>query len=178
MTTPAYTTPVYPAAFPLPDHGPYYGVMDFGILRSSTPTAEASQIKISNAMRPELSLTFSMDNSTYLTWWNWVKEYAYTWFMLESVNPHLPTYITSERRIRFTGDLQYRKVGDNWLSITVPAELYIGDNDDPQDPLRIFDQIDAGSASSPSTDIIDSGEPSSPSDPNSTVRAELYYYGY
>ena len=177
MSAPDYTTPVYPETFPLPDHGPYYGVMTFGVLRSSVITAEASQIKLSNAMRPEISLTFSMNNATYLTWWNWVKEYAYTWFMLETVNPHIPTNITSERRIRFTGDLQYRKVGDNWLSISVPAELYIGDIDDPQDVVRVFDQIEAGSPSSPSPDIIDSGEPATPSDPTNNIRAELYYYG-
>ena len=170
-------TPAYPTNFPLPDHGPYSGTLDFGILRSSIPSAEASQIKIANAMRPELSLTFSMTNPDYLTWWEWVKEYAFTWFTMETVNPHIPTDITSSRRLRFIGDLSYQKRGDNWLSITVAAELYMGDNDDPQDVVRVFDQIDAGEAGSPSPDNIDSGEPATPSDPTNNIRAELYYYG-
>ncbi len=171
------TAPTYPATFPLPDHPPYSGDLDAGLLRSNTPSAQASQIKIGNAFRPNLSLTFSMTNDQYLQWWTWVKEWGYNWFIMDTVNPHAPTDITSPRRLRFSGDLSYQKRGDNWLSITVPAELYIGDIDDPLDQVRVFNLINGGTPTVLAPDNIDAGTPANPSNAD-TIRAELYYYGY
>lgn len=167
--------PAYPANFPSPDFGSYSGAMDMGLLRTSLPTAQASQIKIGNAMRPHISLTFSMKNDLYLQWWGWMKEYAWTWFTMDLVNPRQPDLITSNQRVRFTSDLQYRKRGDNWLSITVAAELYQGDIDDPANQGRVFNIIDGGGPSAPPADDINAGTPALPST-GGIIAAELYYY--
>jgi hypothetical protein len=169
------TTPAYPANFTAPEHTAYSGYMEVGLLRTSLPSAQASQIKIGNAARPQLSLTFAMTNVDYVAWWDWVKEYAWTWFTMDLVNPRQPTLITSNQRVRFVSDLQYRKLGHNWMSITVAAELYQGDIDDPANQGRVFDIIDSSGPATPPVDIINAGTPAAPSDPDS-ISAELYYY--
>jgi hypothetical protein len=169
------TTPAYPATFVQPYNRAYTGTLEIGLLRTSLPTAQASQIKISNAMRPELSMTFAMKNTEYKDWWEWVKQYAWTWFTMDLVNPRQPTLITSNQRVRFISDLQYQKRGDNWLTVTVAAELYQGDIDDPANQGRIFDTIDSSGPATPPDDIIDAGTPALPSDPD-IINAELYYY--
>jgi hypothetical protein len=61
------------------------------------------------------------------------------------------------------------------MSITVAAELYLGDIDDPIYQARVFDIIDSSGPATPPVDIINAGTPAAPSDPDS-ISAELYYY--
>ncbi|GAG52471.1 unnamed protein product, partial [marine sediment metagenome] len=119
--------PDYPATLPLPDHGTYAGSVDQGLIRTTVPSAQANQIYGFNSPRVDISMTFKMVNDKYAEWLTWVKANAFDWFNMPVISPATPTDITSVQSVRFTSDIQYTKLGDNWLSVTVACELIPGD---------------------------------------------------
>jgi len=122
----------YPVGLPLPDHTDYSGLIDYGIIRSSVPASRSNQLQSYNSPQQKLSLSFSMDNDTYLTWLSWARTDGYYWFEIDIISGFNPVDITSTHAIRFIGDISYTKRGDNWLTVSVEAEMIPGE---PQDPL-------------------------------------------
>ena len=165
----------YPTNLPTPDFGSYYGVVDEGLIRTSFPVPAPTQVVWFNSPTVNITMTFSMDNATWLEWSEFASSYGYDWFLMPIVSPKNPLIITSTHRVRFISDMQYQKRGDNWLSITVTAEMVPGDSDDPlAPPERVYDWIIAGSPSTPSPDIIIAGGPSAPSPVG--IKASIYKY--
>ena len=118
---------VYPPEYVLPDRVAYSGTIGQGLIRTTVPRSQANQIQGFNSHRIDLSLTFSMNNDDMIAWYLWVKQYAYYWFLMPVVVPRTKTDpIMSEQNIRFTSDINYQKRGDNWVSLTVAAELIPG----------------------------------------------------
>ena len=118
----------YPLTLPRPDTEGYSGVVDSGLAITPFPTARPNITKVFNSPRVDLSVTFTMTNNVYADdWFPWIIANAYDWFNMQIINPNTPTDITSLQRVRFTSPLQYRKNGDNWLSITVALEMVMGD---------------------------------------------------
>jgi len=117
----------YPPGFPLPETGSYSGVIDFGLVRTSVPTAQASQILNNNSPTIETSLTFKMKNDLLLSWEQWVTNEAYQFFRMPMVSAGTPTNITSVQRVRFISTIQLTKLGDNWSQCTVAVEIVPGD---------------------------------------------------
>ena len=116
----------YPSTLPLPDT--YSGAVSWGLLRSEGGGSELEQRTSFNSARTDFSMTFSMDNSTYYDWYAWIKSFGYDWFEMMVVSNRLPLGpIESFQRIRIVGPVQYSKRGDNWLSVTVQAEMIPGD---------------------------------------------------
>ena len=116
----------YPSTLPLPDT--YTGSVSWGLLRSEGGGPELEQRTSFNSSRTDFSMTFSMDNSTYYDWYAWIKANGYDWFEMLVVSNRLPFGpIESFQRIRIVGPIQYSKRGDNWLSVTVQAEMIPGD---------------------------------------------------
>ncbi len=167
-------TETYPQEFPTPDVTAYNGAITYGLGRTTVPTALANQRKYFNAPRLELSLTFSMTNDEYLTWFDWMRENGLKWFRMPIVSPRMPVDITSTHRIRVMSDYQLEKQGDNWLSVTVGVEAVPGDSEDPFAPVIEPDWVIAGGPSNPSADVIIGGTPASPS--TDWYRGEIYYY--
>lgn len=118
--------PDYPGAYPLPDEGSYSGAIRLGVSRTEVPAARPDQRLRYNAPRVEVSMTFTMTNDDYDTWRTWVEANAYNWFNMPVVSPHEPDDITSTRPVRFISDINYQKQGDDWLSVTVAAEIQQG----------------------------------------------------
>ena len=113
----------YPATLPLPNRTSYAGVVGTGALRTSIVTPLPSQVQTFNAPVTEISMTFSMVNNTYISWSSWTTNNAYQWFRMPVVSGSEPDDILSVRQVRFSSDVSYTKQGDNWLSVTVMAEL-------------------------------------------------------
>ena len=120
--------PSYPANLPLPDQGSYGGSVDSGVIRTNVFASEARQRKTFNSPRVEIGLTFSMTNDDYNVWRPWVRDNAYAFFDMPVISPDVPTDITSTQNLRFISDISYQKRGDNWLSVSVTAELIPGDD--------------------------------------------------
>ena len=118
----------YPANLPLPDQGSYGGSVDSGIIRTNVYAALANQRKSFNSPRVELGLVFSMTNDEYAVWRPWAIAEAYHFFDMPVVSPDAPTDIMSVQNLRFISDISYQKRSDNWLSVSVTAELIPGDD--------------------------------------------------
>ena len=119
----------YPTSLPLPDYSTYSGYISTGLQRSSVPAALANQLQIFNSPRTEINMSFSMDNFEYSLWIVWVLDNAYQWFNMPVISGSAPTDITKVRQARFMSDIAYTKRGDNWLTVTVAAELLPGQPD-------------------------------------------------
>lgn len=120
--------PDYPNTLPLPDTLSYSGEVDVGLIRTDFQTSRANQGINYNSPRTEISMTFAMDNDTYEDdWLPWIKANGFDWFYMPVVGPNAPGTITSTQRVRLISDMQYQKLGDNWLSVTVAAETVPGD---------------------------------------------------
>jgi len=117
----------YPSAFPLPQTENYSGAIDFGIVRTSIPTANASQTINNNSPTTEVSMTFKMKNDDILIWELWALNNGYQYFYMPIVSSATPTDITSVQRVRFISNIQHQKLGDDWSSCTVAAEIVPGD---------------------------------------------------
>lgn len=117
----------YPANYPQADFGTYSGTIDVGLVRTSVPNADASQLRNYNAPTTEISMSFSMTNDTYQTWLTWVLANAYRYFTMPVVSSATPTDITSVQRVRFISPIEYQKAGDDWGTATVAAEIVAGD---------------------------------------------------
>ena len=113
----------YPANLPVADHTAYSGNVDFGLLRTELPTSRAAQNFIYNRSALSISMTFSMLNTQYEEWLNWVLANAYDWFEMDVIAPSegVPN-ITTLMRCRFAGNIDYLKKGDGWLGATVLVE--------------------------------------------------------
>lgn len=118
--------PDYPSTYPLPDGGAYSGSIRPGISRTDIPSPRPNQRNRYNAPRTEISMTFTMTNDDYQTWRTWVLANAYNWFNMPVVSHHDPDDITSTQPVRFISDINYQKRGDDWLSVTVAAEIQQG----------------------------------------------------
>lgn len=118
--------PDYPGTYPLPDSGTYTGTIRPGMSRTEVPAAQPNQRPRYNAPRVEVSMTFTMTNDDYATWRTWVEANAYNWFNMPVVSHYAPDDITSVRPVRFISDINYQKLGDDWLSVTVAAEIQQG----------------------------------------------------
>jgi len=154
----------YPTSLPLPDFGTYAGSIDQGLIRTNMPAASPSQIVGFNAPRTQITMTFSMVNDDFAEWEAWVLEFGYYWFTMPVVSGYEPVVITSTHKIRIISDIEYQKRGDNWLSVSVIAEIIQSDAEDPLAiTTREYDFILAGTPSSPSTDFIDAGQNATPS---------------
>jgi len=165
----------YPATLPLPDFGDYYGVIDKGLIRTAYPAAAPSQLAGYNSPTVIISMTFSMTNAQWTDFAIFVNDSGFDWFRMPVVSPNAPVLITSTMRVRFISDLDYQKQGDNWLSVTVQAEMVLGDEDDPNAMLdRSYDFIVAGTPGSPSVDVMIAGSPSNPSP--TAITASIYKY--
>ena len=116
----------YPSTLPMPDS--YSGVESVGLLSSEGGGPELNRRKSYNSRRIDFQMTFSMDNSTYKTWLSWMQTNGYDWFNMPVIAGRLPTgEIDSIQRTRLTSPITYAKQGDNWLSVSVSAELVPGD---------------------------------------------------
>jgi len=116
----------YPLTLPLPNNSSYSGIIGTGLVRTNIPAALANQLQTFNSPRTEISMTFSMDNFTYINWIIWVQGNAYQWFNMPVISGSEPDVITSTRQVRFISDTAYTKQGDNWVSVSVSAELLPG----------------------------------------------------
>ena len=166
----------YPTTLPLPDYGSYSGVSDKGLVRTSVSTPAPTQIQLYGSPRHDASMVFSMTNDVYADeWLPWVDQFGYDWFNMPVVSPYDPVQITSTHRCRMTTDLQLSKRGDNWLSVSVGVEILQGDKQDPNSPTsRVYDAVNAGVPSNPSTDRVIAGTPANPS--TDTIQGNLYAY--
>ena len=117
----------YPTSLPLPDTQTYSGTIDVGLLRTQVPSARAAHFINNNTPTTEISMTFKMKNDLYTFWLSWALNEGYRWFNMPVVSAGTPANITSEQRVRFISDIQLTKLGDNWLSVTVAAEIVPGD---------------------------------------------------
>jgi len=140
----------YPDGYILPDIGSYEGLIDVGLRRSSMPTALPTQEKVFNSPRELLTLTFSMSNDDYISWFAWARAYGWQWFRIDIISSHKPVLITSNHIIRFVSEINYVKRTDNWVSLEVSAELLPSDAEDPNVPVPIYDWVIAGTPASPS----------------------------
>lgn len=169
--------PQYPAdIYPLPDYGSYSGIVDQGLTRTSAPAAAPNQEVGFNSPRNEIVLTFSMTNTVFESWMDWVEQFGWSWFEMSLVTSFEPVLITSTHRFRMTSQVTRVKRGDNWVSASVSVEMVIGDYEDPAAVgTREYDFIIAGTPASPSVDEIIAGDPL-----NSVllpkIAANLYYY--
>lgn len=164
----------YPSQFVLPDYGNYIGSLNMGQIRTSMPTSNASQIEGFNSARIEISMTFSMTVDDYEAWTAWVIEFAYDWFDMPVISPHMPNYITSDSRIRFISDTALQKRGHDWISVAVTGELIQGDESLNPATATYPNWILAGTPASPSADDIDPGTPAAPS--TNMIVSDLYGY--
>lgn len=164
----------YPETFKAPDHTAYTGSTQYGLERTTIPTAVANQLKYYNRPITQLSLTFSMTNAEWPEWIQWMRDHSLSWFAIPLVTPLAPVDIVSNHQVRFTGQYVYEKRGDNWLSVTIVVEMLQGDDDDDKAQLLDSEWIIAGTPDTPSTDWLLAGTPATPS--TDWVRAELYYY--
>jgi hypothetical protein len=154
----------YPTTLPQPDYGSYAGNVGQGLIRTSIPVPAPNQVIGFNTPRTDWVMTFTMDNDTYKDWIAWVEQYGFGWFLMPVVSRYNPVLITSTHRVRMTTEIQYTKAGDNWLSVTVGAELVPGADQDPLAPtLRLYEFVDGGSPTSPLPDFTQPGTPASPS---------------
>jgi hypothetical protein len=155
---------IYPANLPLPDFGSYGGIIANGLVRTGFANPAPSQIETFNSAAIQISMTFSMDDSTYDEWLAWVIVNGYDFFDMPVVSPHMPLKITSTSRIRFISDLQMSNRSYNWQSVTVSGELIPNDDSVPPSlSISYPNFIQAGTPAAPSTDLIVAGTPSSPS---------------
>jgi len=165
----------YPITLPIPDYGSYSGVSDHGLVRTSIPVAAPNQLLGFNSPTTKITMTFSMDNDTYTDWLVWVTDNGWNWFKMPVVSPLDPVLITSTHSVRFISEVQYQKRGDNWLSVSVTAEMIPGEDEDPLASTgRGYDYILAGAPASPSADTIVAGTPAAPSTP--FIEANIYNY--
>lgn len=165
----------YPANFPLPDRDSYSGLIQQGVVRTSVSVPAPNQILVFSRERTDLAMQFSMTNDLYTDWLAWVYANAYSYFLMPVVSEYTPVDIVSTHRVRFTSDIQYVKRGDDWLTVSVGAEILQGDT---QDPLafsnRVYDFVLGGSPGSPSADVVQPGSPAAPS--TDTITGSLYAY--
>jgi hypothetical protein len=117
----------YPTTLPQPENTGISGTIDVGLVRTNIPTENASQIITNNSPTTEISMTFNMSNDVWATWFAWVTTNAYRFFNMPVVSSATPTDITSVQRVRFISSIQQQKMGDNWMSATVAAEIVPGD---------------------------------------------------
>ena len=112
----------YPTTLPQPSTTA--GVVDPGLLRSDGGGPQLEQRTSFNSVRTDFSMSFEMDNSTYRNeWLPWVEANAFDWFNMDVITNRLAFFIYSNQLVRFTGPVTYQKRGDNWLSVSVTAEL-------------------------------------------------------
>lgn len=166
----------YPTNFPLPDKSSYSGLIQQGIVRTSVAVPAPNQILVFSRERTDLSMQFSMVNDDYTAWIEWVYANGYDYFYMPVISEYTPVDdIFSTHRVRFTTDIQYVKRGDNWLTVSIGAEILQGDT---QDSLalsnRSYEFVLGGSPGSPSPDVVNSGSPSAPS--TDTITGNLYAY--
>lgn len=165
----------YPTTLPLPDRGTYSGSVDYGLQRTSFPVAAPNQLIGFNAYTTKITMTFSMINDDYADWLEWVTDWGWGWFEMPVVSTKNPVLITSTQQVRFISDLAYQKRGDNWLSVSVTAELLPGQPADPLAPTdREYGFIIAETPPFPAPDTIIAGTPDNPSLP--FITANLYNY--
>ena len=116
----------YPGTLPIPDS--YGGGIGVGLISSEGGGPELERRNTYNKRRTDFQMSWSMDNATYKTWLTWVQANAYDWFNMPVITDRTPTTtINSTQRTRFTSPVSYAKQGDNWLSVSVSAELIPGD---------------------------------------------------
>jgi hypothetical protein len=165
----------YPNNYPLPDKDSYSGLVQQGIVRTSANVPAPNQILVFSRERTDLTMQFSMTNDFYEYWIEWVYTYGFNYFWMPVISEYNPVNIFSEHRVRFTSDIQYVKRGDNWLTVSIGAEILQGDTEDfLAASTRVYDFIIGGSPSSPSVDIVQAGTPSNPS--TDKIIGNLYAY--
>ena len=168
--------PDYPDIYPLPNHTAYSGSRNSGLLRSSAPSPAPNQISTFNSATTQISMTFNMTESLYDSWRGWVRANGYDWFVMPVVGPEAPDYIVSKNDVRFISDTVLSYMGDNWISVSVSAEL-IQNNDSLDGATPTYnDFIVAGSPALPATDIIFAGTPASPS--TDIIKADLWIFDW
>ena len=118
--------PNYPDTLPTPEQTG--GAIDSGILRTSVYASRANQRQSFNSTRTDVTLQFSMTIDKYQEWRTWVKANGYYWNPMPIVSSETPDVIYSVQNVRFTSDCVLQKQGDNWLSVSVQAELIPGDD--------------------------------------------------
>jgi hypothetical protein len=166
----------YPGNYPLPDKDSYSGLVQQGIVRTAGDVPAPNQILVFSRERTDLTMQFTMVNNMYEVWLEWVYTYGFNYFWMNVISEYNPVNpIFSEHRVRFTTDIQYVKRGDNWLTVSIGAEILQGDTEDFLAPSnRVYDFILGGSPSSPSVDTVHAGTPSSPS--TDIIIGHLYAY--
>ena len=165
----------YPDTLPAPDISSYSGIIDWGLIRSGAAVPAPRQLKGYGRETNNISMSFSMENDTYTEWLAWVQTYGYEWFLMPVISEYNPVDLFSTHRVRFTTPIQYTKRGDNWLSVSIGAEILQGDKDDALAPInRVYNVINGGSPSAPSVDIINAGTPSNPS--TDIITGSIYAY--
>jgi len=166
----------YPNTFPLPNDTTYAGVVDPGLVRSPMDSPAPFQTTLFGSPTIEFTWSFNMDRDLYWNeWLPWVTANGYDWFNMQIMSPHNPVVILSEHRCRFTSDTSMTKLGYDWVSVTISAEVLQSDTEDALSPsARTYDTIQGGTPSSPSADHIIAGDPVTPS--TDTVQANLYIY--
>ena len=165
----------YPTTLPMPDKDSYGGVIDWGLIRTGYAVPAPRQIKGYGRETNSLAMSFSMVNDDYITWLTWVNTYGYNWFLMPVVSEYTPVKVTSTHRVRFTSDIQYVKRGDNWITVSIGAEILQGDIEDPLAlSTKAYDFIIGGTPAAPSADIIYCGTPAAPS--TETITGSLYAY--
>jgi hypothetical protein len=117
----------YPTTLPMPETTGISGSIDVGLVRTNIPTENASQLINNNSPTTEISMTFNMKNDMWVIWLQWVTGNAYRFFNMPVVSSATPTDITSVQRVRFISSIQQQKLGDDWMSATVAAEIVPGD---------------------------------------------------
>lgn len=161
----------YPATLPNPDSVSYSGGNDSGVIRTDLSVQDSNQQKVFNAQRMTVSMQFSMDNDTYTQWDAWTRANAWNWFTMNLVSSAEQTGLLSEQTVKFTGDVGYSKQGDNWLTVSVSAEIL------PEHVTNIellADTQKAGNPAAPALDRVIAGSPASPA----TDRIAPHIYRY
>jgi hypothetical protein len=165
----------YPANFPLPDVSGYSGDESYGLLRTSLPSSDPSQIRTFNSAVHTLSLSFSMSQTLFNDWVCWMDDQLRDWFYMDIVTPRTPVNVTSTNLFRMISGTQQTKRGHDYISVSASFEMIPGAPVDPLAPGKVWlNFIDAGTPASPSSDIIEAGTPASPS--TNWVVADLYGY--
>ena len=166
----------YPTNFPLPNDTTYSGVVDPGLVRTSTDTPAPFQTKLFGAPTVELNWTFNMSRDLYwVSWLPWVLANGYDWFNMQVMSPYNPVLVLSEHRCRFTSDLSMTKLGYDWVSVTISGEILQADTEDPlAATARTYNTIRGGTPASPSADHVIAGAPATPS--ADKVQANIYSY--
>jgi len=116
----------YPSTLPLPNS--YDGAVTFGIIRSETGGPEVNQDRTYNSRRTDFSMQWEMENDTFKEWYQFIRTTWADWFIMPVIVDRTPTLITSEQAVRITSPITYTKLGHDWVTVQLTAELIPGDD--------------------------------------------------